>query len=303
MDERKIKYVDIEELVIDPCNVRGGSWDYDEELVQSVKQHGIHLPLIVRPLNVGGKQKYGIVCGGRRYHAALEAGLKKVPCIIQPMDDVEAMGASLEENVMRKNVPLWQIIEWVGKMYEKLRWDEKRRFKGTESKYKEISRITSLKVQKVRDYVRIALYLPEEVRALLRPREDRTPYQEERLQKILYLTRSPPKTLNITKALLILNELSDLPVEKQVEVAAYIINKTNEVAEKVVKLVKEYPNASIDEIDRMIKGKAPVVYKRTVEIDAETMRALENACLDLQKKLPDLIIEIVKEWLKKNFYL
>lgn len=289
--------------MIDPCNVRGGSWDYDEELVQSVKQHGIHLPLIVRPLNVGGKQKYGIVCGGRRYHAALEAGLKKVPCIIQPMDDVEAMGASLEENVMRKNVPLWQIIEWVGKMYEKLRWDEKRRFKGTESKYKEISRITSLKVQKVRDYVRIALYLPEEVRALLRPREDRTPYQEERLQKILYLTRSPPKTLNITKALLILNELSDLPVEKQVEVAAYIINKTNEVAEKVVKLVKEYPNASIDEIDRMIKGKAPVVYKRTVEIDAETMRALENACLDLQKKLPDLIIEIVKEWLKKNFYL
>ena len=172
---------------------------------------------------------------------------------------------------MRKNVPLWQIIEWVGKMYEKLRWDEKRRFKGTESKYKEISRITLIKVQKVRDYVRIALYLPEEVRALLRPREDRTPYQEERLQKILYLTRSPPKTLNITKALLILNELSDLPVEKQVEVAAYIINKTNEVAEKVVKLVKEYPNASIDEIDRMIKGKAPVVYKRTVEIDAETM--------------------------------
>jgi len=294
--------VSIEELVIDPCNIRGGAWDYDEELVRSVKQHGIDAPLIVRPIKVEDKIKYGVVAGGRRYHAAIEVGLKSVPCKIFPMSDVEAMGLSLEENYLRRDLPLWQYIEWVGKMYDRMIRD--RRFLGdVEKRYAELERRTSLKREKIRDYVEICLHLPEEIRALLRPREDRTPYQEERLKRFLYRTESPSQTLNIYKAKLILEELRGFPLEKQVEVAAYILTRTNDTAEKIVKAVKANPKPSIWEINQIIKGKALGKYVKEISFDEETMKALENACLHKQRILSELLEDIIKDWLRKNLYL
>jgi ParB/RepB/Spo0J family partition protein len=298
----EVTYIDIEELVIDPCNIRGGAWDYDEELIKSVKQRGVDLPLIVRPLKVEGKMKYGVVAGGRRFNAAIAAGLKSVPCKVFDMSDVEAMGLSLEENYLRRDLPTWKYIEWMGKMYDRMRKDFT--FKGgMKERFAELERRTALKKEKIKDYVRICLYLPEEIKALLRPREDRTTNQEERLKKFLYRTESPPKNLTVSKALLILNELEDFPLEKQVEVAAHIIYRNYETASKVVKAVKENPKASMWEIDKIIRGKMPDRYSRTVSFDKETLTAIENACLHRQRKLPELLEDIVKDWLRRNFYL
>jgi len=294
--------IDIESLVIDPCNLRGGAWDCDEELIQSVSQHGVSLPLLVRPLEVEGKKKYGIVAGGRRYNAAIAAGLPSVPCVIQPMSDIEAMGKSLEENFLRKDIPLWKNIEWIGKIYDRMKKDLT--FKGgMEERYAELVRRTSLKEEKISNYVKICLYLPEEIRALLRPREDRTPYQEERLKRFLYRTETPSKTLNVYKAKLILEELKDFPLEKQVEVAAHILTRNNDTALKIVKAVKENPKASMWEIDQIIRGKTLEKYVKTISFDKETMKALENACVQKQRELSGLLEDIVKDWLKRNLYL
>ena len=294
--------IDLDELVIDPCNIRGGAWDYDEELIQSVKQRGVDLPLIVRTLKVEGKMKYGVVAGSRRYNAAIEAELKSVPCKIFPMSDVEAMGLSLQENYLRRDLPLWQYIEWLGKMYERMKFDIT--FKGgMKQRFAELERRTALKKEKIRDYVRICLYLPEEVRALMRPREDRTPYQKERLQRLLYRTESPSKTLSVYKVKLILNELGDFPLEKQVEVAAHILTRKNKTALKIVEAVKQNPKASMWEIDEIIREKPPDRYIRTISLDKETLEALENACLHKQRVITNLLEEIVKDWLKRNLYL
>ena len=307
-NKSKIVYIKIDKLVIDPCNVRGGVFDYDDEFIQSVKQHGIHLPLLVRPLprRNGEDVKYGIVCGSRRYHAALEAGLDEVPCIIKHMDDLEAMGASLEENIMRRDIPLWQIIEQVGRMERKLnelKWN-RTEFKLVENRYKEISKMTSLKKDKVREYVRLYLFLPEEVKSLIKPREDRTIEEEEILCRIIYRTKSPSGTLNLFKAKLILEYLRDFPIEKQVEAAAYIIPKTNEMAEKIIKTLKEHPEVSnMWDIERMVRGESLNIYPRTIRFDKEVFKALEKACLHKQKKLNDLVIEIIREWLKRNLYI
>jgi len=307
VSEIKIDKISVEELIIDQCNIRGGDWDYDEELVRSVRERGIALPLLVRPISTKTKVKYGIVCGGRRFNAALEAGLEKVPCIIQEMIDVEAMGRSLEENIMRKDIPLWQNIEWIGAMYEllrkdSLRWGSDRKFADMDARYDEVVRRTGLNKDKVRDFVRIAIYLPEEIRALLRPREERTSFQEERLQGLLYRTQSPDETLTVYKALLILDELTDFPVRKQVEVAAYILNKTNEMSKEIIELVKKNPDKDLQEIEQILR-KEPDVYYKTIGLDKKTLKALSNACLHKQKELPSLMIEILIEWLKKNFYL
>jgi hypothetical protein len=303
--------INIEELIIDPCNIRGGAWDYDEELVQSVKQHGVDAPLLVRPIKVEGQTKYGVVAGGRRYHAAVAAGLKSVPCKVFQMSDIEAMGISLEENYLRRDLPLWQYIEWVGKMYERMRKDfvfEKGKITGwgvkaDEERFAELERRTSLKKEKIIDYVRIYRDLPEEVKALLRPRKDRTPYQEERLKLILCRTESPEGNLDVYKAKLILEELWNFPLQKKVEVAAHILNKSHDKALKVVKAVKENPKATMWEIDQIVKGKVPDRFVRTVSFDKKTMKALESACLRTQKELTALIEDIIKEWLKKNLYL
>jgi ParB-like chromosome segregation protein Spo0J len=253
------------------------------------------------------KVKYGIVCGSRRFNAAIEAGLDEVPCIIQEMTDVDAMGRSLEENVHRKDIPLWQNIEWVGEMYDVLRNDSLRRnterkFVSINARYDELVRRTGLNKNKVRDYVRIALYLPKEILALLRPRENRTLYQKERLKGLLYRTLSPSGTLTLFKAKLILEKLQNLPVEKQVQVAEYILKKTRDISEQIVNLVLKYPNKHLYELEQIIR-KEPDVHYRSIGLDKVTLEALVKACVYKQKKIPSLILDILKEWLKTNRYL
>lgn len=70
------------------------------ELAQSVKEHGIIQPIIVRKL----ADKYEIIAGERRYKASVLAGLTKIPAIIRNMDDKEASKVALLENLQRKDL-------------------------------------------------------------------------------------------------------------------------------------------------------------------------------------------------------
>ncbi|WP_010630837.1 ParB/RepB/Spo0J family partition protein [Sporolactobacillus vineae] len=71
-----------------------------EELAQSIRQHGIIQPLIVRKSIKG----YDIVAGERRFLAAKMAGLNSVPVIIKELTDKEMMQIALIENLQRENL-------------------------------------------------------------------------------------------------------------------------------------------------------------------------------------------------------
>lgn len=71
------------------------------ELVDSIKQHGILQPLLVRPLPQGG---YELVAGERRYQAATEAGLSEAPVVVKELDDESALAISLIENLQREDL-------------------------------------------------------------------------------------------------------------------------------------------------------------------------------------------------------
>ncbi len=79
--------------------------DFDEEalgeLADSIAQHGILQPLLVRPLPDGG---YQLVAGERRWRAGRMAGLTEVPVIIREMTDAEMMQISMIENLQRENL-------------------------------------------------------------------------------------------------------------------------------------------------------------------------------------------------------
>ena len=69
-----------------------------DELIDSVREHGILEPLIVRPISEG---HYEIVAGERRYRAGCEVGLRKVPAIVREVDDVSMAEMQMVENIAR----------------------------------------------------------------------------------------------------------------------------------------------------------------------------------------------------------
>lgn len=71
-----------------------------KELSESIKQHGIIQPLVLRRLG----EKYEIIAGERRYKAATMAGLDKVPAIISNIDDNQSAEVALVENIQRRNL-------------------------------------------------------------------------------------------------------------------------------------------------------------------------------------------------------
>ena len=71
------------------------------ELADSIAQHGVLQPLLVRPLMGGG---YQIVAGERRWRAARMAGVEKVPAVVREMNDSQVMELALIENLQREDL-------------------------------------------------------------------------------------------------------------------------------------------------------------------------------------------------------
>jgi ParB family chromosome partitioning protein len=72
-----------------------------QELIDSIRQHGIIQPLIVRRLNGGTHE---LIAGERRWRAAQEVGLSEVPVIVRSASDLEVLELSLIENLQRTDL-------------------------------------------------------------------------------------------------------------------------------------------------------------------------------------------------------
>lgn len=99
--EQKVVQVRLEDIIPNRFQPRLA---FDEEglkeLSESIKQHGIIQPLVLRKLG----NKYEIIAGERRYKAATMAGLQTVPCIISNIDDNQSAEIALVENIQRRNL-------------------------------------------------------------------------------------------------------------------------------------------------------------------------------------------------------
>lgn len=72
------------------------------ELADSIKVHGIIVPLVVRPRPAGGG--YYLIAGERRWRAAQRAGLHDVPVVVQDVEEGEALERALVENLQRADL-------------------------------------------------------------------------------------------------------------------------------------------------------------------------------------------------------
>lgn len=121
-------------------------------LADSIREHGVLQPLLVRPMPGGG---YQIVAGERRWRAARMLGLDEVPVVVRDLTDLETAQIALIENLQREN--LNPIEEALG--YRRLQDD-------FEMKQEEIAKTVGKSRSAVANAIRL-LRLPDEVQELL----------------------------------------------------------------------------------------------------------------------------------------
>lgn len=123
-----------------------------EDLMNSIKEHGVLQPLLVTEKPDGG---YELVAGERRWRAAQMAGLVTVPAIIKKMENQERLEVGLIENIQRENLnPIEEAFA-----YQRL-MDE---FGLTQQ---QVSEKVGKSRSAIANFVRL-LHLPEEVKAAL----------------------------------------------------------------------------------------------------------------------------------------
>ena len=88
------------------------------ELMASIAEKGIIEPLVVRQLG----NRYQIIAGERRYHAAVQVGLREIPVIPRTADDAEVMELALIENLQRKDLTAFEEAEALDQLAQKCRY-------------------------------------------------------------------------------------------------------------------------------------------------------------------------------------
>ena len=96
-----VREVPIEQVCPSPLQPRLHFFEGElDELMESIRHHGVIQPLIVRP--VDGKLE--LIAGERRWRASKQLELKKVPVIERPADDREVLELALIENLQRADL-------------------------------------------------------------------------------------------------------------------------------------------------------------------------------------------------------
>ena len=125
--------------------------DKIRELADSIMEKGIIQPIIVREKD----GKYEIVAGERRYRAAIEAKMKKIPVIIKNVDDEESLELAIIENVQRENLNPIEEGEAYKLLIEKYSYTQ-------EELAKRLGKNRSTITNKIR-----ALKLPDEIKKIM----------------------------------------------------------------------------------------------------------------------------------------
>ena len=75
-----------------------------QQLMESIKEYGVIVPILVRPNPIEGEAKYEIVSGHRRFEACKRLGIEDIPAIVRNLDDDEAILAMVDSNLHREQL-------------------------------------------------------------------------------------------------------------------------------------------------------------------------------------------------------
>lgn len=150
--EDAIEQINVQQILVNPFQPRKV---FDEtaiqELADSIQQHGILQPVIVRKKG----KKYELVVGERRYRAAQLAGLTEVPAIIKSLTEQEMMELAILENLQREDLTPIEEAEAYHSLIEQLGFTQE-----------ELAKRLGKSRPHIANHVRL-LNLPDSVRLLI----------------------------------------------------------------------------------------------------------------------------------------
>lgn len=134
ISNEKLAYLPISKIFSSENQPRKNfSEDEINELAQSIKEHGILQPILVRPKG----DNYEIIAGDRRYRASKICDLEKIPCLIENISDETASVYALIENIQRKNLNIIEEAEGFNRLIDMhgLSHDEAAQYVGKSRSY------------------------------------------------------------------------------------------------------------------------------------------------------------------------
>lgn len=149
----ELRWLPIGEVRPSPYQARQAiSGEELEQLAQSIREHGVLQPVVVRAVEGG----YELIAGERRWRAARVAGLERIPAIVKQADDRTAAEWGLIENMQRSGLHFLEEAEGYRRMMEQFGLTQE-----------ELARFVGCSQAAVANKVRL-LRLPEEVRSIIR---------------------------------------------------------------------------------------------------------------------------------------
>jgi len=203
-----------------------------DELADSIKQVGLLEPIIVRPY----EGEYQVVAGERRYRAAHQAGLDRVPVTIRDYTDDEVMELNLIENVQREDLTVVERARVCKQLRDK--------FPAKYPTWDVIASKIGISSETIKSWVR-TLGLPDEIQRQIATREP----SERRL---------PLGKIDYQTALHISEKIKE--PEKQVEVARELAKKhvPQRTATQIIKQAVAEPKKPVREIFKEVVEQAPI---------------------------------------------
>ena len=216
-----------------------------QKMVDSIKDHGVLTPAIVRPRPEGG---YELVSGHRRHRGCTLAGLDTMPCIVREMDDDTAVILMVDSNCQREHI----LPSEKAKAYKMM----------LEAMKRQAGRPSSKNVSQVGTHLRSDQILAEQ-----------TGQSRNQIQRYIRLTDLIPDLLNmvdegqlkLTPAV----ELSSLAPHEQEEVLEYLqymeCTPSLSQAQKLKSASKKAP-LTPESIEKIMSAKTPSVSAREPQI-------------------------------------
>lgn len=151
--EEEIKEININELRVNPYQPRKTFNEESlKELSQSIKEHGVIQPIIVKKSIKG----YEIVAGERRFRASKLAGRETIPAIIRDFTDEQMMEIAVLENLQRENLNAIEEAEAYRNLMDNLNLTQEELSKRVGKSRSHVTNILGI------------LTLPEEVKTLVK---------------------------------------------------------------------------------------------------------------------------------------
>ena len=113
--------IGVEKIVPNPFQprIRFNETELDE-LADSIRQHGVMQPIVVRQ-NSGG---YELIAGERRWRASQRAGLTDLPAIVRDLDDQQVAALALIENIQREQLTAIEQARALARMRDEFSMDQ-----------------------------------------------------------------------------------------------------------------------------------------------------------------------------------